>query len=236
VTIRNRKRRANLVIALTVIACLSSYLTGCSLLKKKGSTVDAIAVDDQTPVPAAPASIQISYAKPDDSLQSVIVSTFTGANILRTINEGDGEASVVRFDGGVPIWKFHVGRSLLSGLSKKPYHVTTIEYGKLPQGFIQDAPEVGPPPPLDAGGYYIFAITRASGAISYQAVRVKADFSLQAYDAEPRAGTSYKLCCDVSADFAEPTPDNGVSPDAMPTFPSGDSSGSSAAPPDSPQP
>ena len=105
---------------------------------------------------------------------------------------------MVRFDGGVPVWKFHANRSLLNPLSKTPYHVATVEYGKLPPGFVQDAPEVGPPPPLDAGGYYIFAIQRASGATSYQAVRVKSDFTLEVYDAEPRAGTSYKLCCDVA--------------------------------------
>jgi hypothetical protein len=189
--------------------------------------VEAITVDDQTPTPATPTSIQISYAKPDDTLRSVVVSTFTGANVLRTVNEGDGEASVVRFDGGVPIWKFHANHSVLNPLSElkqTPYHVTSIEYGKVPSGFAQDAPEIGPPPPLDAGGYYIFAIERASGATSYQAVRVKSDFSLQAYDAEPRAGTSYKLCCDVVSDFAEPTPENGIAePDSLPTAPRDDS-------------
>ena len=196
------------------------------MLTKSNAPVEAIAVDDQTPMPATPASIQISYAKPDDTLQSLVVSTFTGANVLRTVNEGDREASVVRFDGGVPIWKFHANRSVLNPLSeiaKTPYHVTSINYGKVPSGFAQDAPEVGPPPPLDVGGYYIFAIERASGATSYQAVRVKPDFTLQAYDAEPRAGTSYKLCCDVVSDFAAPTPENGVAePDNMPPSPAAD--------------
>jgi hypothetical protein len=180
------------------------------MLKKGPAPVEAITVDDQTPLPATPASIQISYAKPDDTLKSVVVSTFTGANVLRTVNEGDGEASVVRFDGGVPIWKFHANRSLLIPLSKTPAHITSVDYGKVPSGFVQDMPEAGPPPPLDPGGYYIFAIERASGATSYQAVRVRSDLTLQAYDADPRAGTSYKLCCDVSSDFAEPTPENGV--------------------------
>jgi hypothetical protein len=182
------------------------------MLKKSSAPVEAIAVDDQTPAPAAPASVQISYAKPDDTLQSVVVSSFTGANILRTVSEGDGEATVMRFDGGVTIWKFHADRNLLNALSKKPYRVSSIEYGKVPANFAQDTPEAGPPPPLDAGGYYIFAIQRTSGAISYQAVRVRSDFTLQAFDAEPRAGTSYKLCCDVGSDFAEPTPENGAEP------------------------
>ena len=55
----------------------------------------------------------------------------------------------------------------------------------------------------------------ASGAISYQVVKVNPDLSLQAYDAEPRAGTSYKLCCNVSADFATPSP-----PISASTYPS----------------
>jgi hypothetical protein len=196
------------------------------MLKKGPAPVETITVDDQTPLPATPASIQISYAKPNDTLNSVVVSTFTGANVLRTVNEGDGEASVVRFDGGVPIWKFHANRSLLNPLSKTPAHITSVDYGKVPSGFLQDMPEAGPPPPLDPGGYYIFAIERASGATSYQAVRVRSDLTLQAYDADPRAGTSYKLCCDVASDFAEPTPDNGVvQPESIPA----------SAPPDSDQ-
>jgi hypothetical protein len=222
VTIRNRKQsaRGRCAIALVLVASLASCIigcSGCSLLKKGGGAGESIMVDDQTPRPAAPASIQVSYAKPDDTLQSVLVSQFTGANVLRTLNQGEGEASVVRFDGGVPIWKFHANRGLLSPLAgKTPYHVTSIEYGKAPPGFAQDAPEAGPPPPLDAGGYYIFAIERASGATSFQAVRVKPDLTLQAYDAEPRAGTSYKLCCNVSADFPEPTPSDIEEPASLP--------------------
>jgi hypothetical protein len=193
--------------------------SGCSMLKKDAAPVEYIAVDDQTPRPEAPASIQISYAKADDTLQSVVVSQYTGANVLRTLNGGDGEASVVRFDGGVPVWKFHANRSLLNPLSKiekTPYHVATIEYGKVPSGFGQDTPEDGPPAPLNAGGYYIFAIERSSGATSYQAVRVKPDLTIQAYDAEPRAGTSYKLCCNISSDFPEPSPSDVEQPAAMP--------------------
>ena len=122
--------------------------------------MEAITVDDQTRVASTPASIQICYAKPDDTLQSVVVSHFTGANVLRTVDEGDGEASLVRFDGGVPIWKFHANRSVLNPLTKsarRQFTLTSIDYGKLPTGFVQDVPESGPPPPLGPGGYYIFA-------------------------------------------------------------------------------
>jgi hypothetical protein len=197
---------------------LALGLSGCSWLKRSSASTpeDYVAVEDQTQRPATPTSIQISYAKTDDTLQSVVVSQFTGAAVLRTSGQGDAEASLVRFDGGVPIWQFHANRSVLNPISeieKAPYHVTTIEYGKVPKGFEQDTPESGPPPPLDAGGYYIFAITRGSGATSYQAVRVRTDLTIQAYDADPRAGTSYNLCCNVSADFREPTPSNSDQPD-----------------------
>jgi hypothetical protein len=228
VTIRNRKQsaRGRCAIALVLAASMGAFAPGCSWLRKGGTPVESIAVDDQTPIPAAPASIQIAYAKADDSLQSVTVSQFTGANVLRTRDEGGKETVVVRFDGGVPIWKFQANRSLLNPLSeikKKPHHVASVEYGKVPSGFAQDAPEVGPPPPLDPGGYYIFAIDRASGASSYQAVKVERDGTLQAYDAEPRAGSSYKLCCDVAADFAEPTPSDIEEPESAPMPPSPDS-------------
>lgn len=206
---------------LAVVAGVSD----CSRLKK-APTDEYIAVDDQTPRAATPTSINISYAKPTDTLQTVIVTQFTGATVLRTIGEGDAQESLIRFDGGVPIWKFHANRSLLNPLNeiaKTPFHLASLEYGVVPKGFVQDAPEAGPPPPLAQGGYYIFEIQRASGATSYQAARVKGDFTIQAYDAEPRAGTSYKLCCDVSSDFSEPTPSDLDQPATLATPPSADS-------------
>jgi hypothetical protein len=192
---------------------------GCSLFRHKPAKATAAASPSAsaTPsltaeaeaTPAPPASIQISYADPKDALRSVTVRSFTGANVLLTRRQGDDQSTVVRFDGGVPVWSFHSGRSLLnplSGLGSKRYRIAKVDYGKVPDGFTQDIPEEGPPAPLDPGSYYIFEIERGSGAVSYQAVRLAADGSLQAYDAEPRAGTSYKLCCNVSSDFAEPSP------------------------------
>lgn len=211
-------------VAFAVVIVLG-WGCGCSILKKNPPPVSGLTVEDETPRPDAPASVQISYAKSDDTLRSVVVSQFTGANVLRTMNRGENEASVVRFDGGVPIWKLHANRSLLNPMSeiqRTPYHVAGLEYGKVPPGFVQDAPDEGPPPPLVPGGYYIFAIERASGATSYQAVRVKPDFSLEAYDAEPRAGTSYLLCCGVNSDFAEPTPSDDAQPGEISSTPASD--------------
>jgi hypothetical protein len=61
--------------------------------------------------------------------------------------------------------------------------------------FISD----GPPHP------YRYTAQRASGTLSYEAMRVEPDGSLDGYEAEPRAGTSYVLCCNVSPDFVQPT-------------------------------
>jgi hypothetical protein len=160
-------------------------------------------------------------------LKSVTVTEYTGASVLRTRKEGEAEAVVVRFDGGVPVWSFHANRSLLNPLTEiaiTPFHIASIDYGKVPGGFTQDVPEIGPPPPLDAGGYYVFAIERGSGAVSYQAVKVNGDLRIQAYDADPRAGTSYKLCCNVAADFAapSPSPDTNQAPFPVPPAPDSD--------------
>jgi hypothetical protein len=204
VSIRNRKSFALAASMLAIVTGVAS----CSWLKHAPKE-EYVAVEDETPRAATPASIQISYAQPTDTLQSVIVTQYTGANVLLTSGEGDAQESIIRFDGGVPVWKFHANRNLLNPLNdigKTPFRVDTIHYGQVPKGFVQDTPEVGPPPPLAQGAYYVFQIKRASGATSYQAARVKSDFSIQAYDAEPRAGTSFKLCCDVSSDFSEPSP------------------------------
>jgi hypothetical protein len=58
----------------------------------------------------------------------------------------------------------------------------------------------------------VFQIDRQSGSTSYQAVKVLADGSLQAYNAQPRAGSSYLLCCNIATEFPEPV----VVPEANP--------------------
>ena len=77
----------------------------------------------------------------------------------------------------------------------------SVTYGKLPEHFAQVTPDSGPPEPLEVGHYYIFTAQRASGTLSYEAVRVETDGSLDGYEAEPRAGTSYVLCCNVNPGF-----------------------------------
>ena len=98
----------------------------------------------------------------------------------------------------------------LTGVGGSKYSLKSVEYAKVPSHFTQILPEEGPPEPLDRGSYYVFQIERQSGSVSYQAVKVLADGSLQAYNAQPRAGSSYLLCCNVTADFPEPV----ILPDA----------------------
>ncbi|MGH7933000.1 MAG: hypothetical protein ACREQN_07500, partial [Candidatus Binataceae bacterium] len=73
------------------------------------------------------------------------------------------------------------------------------------------------PEPLEPDHYYIFEVSRGSGSISWEAVKVSADGSLESYVAEPRAGTSYRLCCNVGLDFtvtggALPGTDSSIAP------------------------
>lgn len=203
-------------------ALLALTTAGCSGRNTALSPAEPAAVESAAGpgasgpiVPAA--SIEIDYAKNYDMLKSLTVMQFTGATVLRTHRmDAERQASVVRFDGGVPVWRFHSERSILNPLSvwkNGRYHVTRVHYGKLPPGFLQDVPDFGPPASLEADSYYVFTIERSSGALSYQAVKVNVDGSLEAYDAEPRAGTSYRLCCNVRRGFIGPETSPGFLPE-----------------------
>ena len=141
---------------------------------------------------------------------------FFGAEVIaNSQRDATHTESVVRFDGGVPIWEFKAEESTfgsVTGVGASKYAISDLQYSKVPSNFTQVLPEEGPPEPLDRGSYYVFEIERQSGSVSYQAVKVLADGSLQAYNAQPRAGSSYMLCCNVTAEFPEPV----VLPDATP--------------------
>jgi hypothetical protein len=157
------------------------------------------------------ATVAISYARKGDYLASLSVSKFSGTEMIESRNlDPQHVASIIRFDGGVTVWEIEADTGMFSKLpvvgSGAKYAVKSVSYGKLPAHFTQVAPDSGSPEPLQTGHYYIFTARRASGALSYEAVRVEADGSLDGYDAEPRAGTSYALCCNVSPDFVQPAP------------------------------
>jgi len=245
--------RARRWMLLPVVLLLSLALAtqGCSYVKSLwGSDDDSTDLDDAAnanegePLPPPVANVAISYRRPGDALARATVIKFFGAEVIKNDQrDATRTESVVRFDGGVPIWEFKADEGTfgsLTGVGAAKYSLKSIEYSKVPSHFTQVLPEEGPPEPLDRGAYYVFQVERASGSVSYQAVKVLADGSLQAYNAQPRAGSSYLLCCNVTADFPEPvilpdtTQDAGAanpSPDQSPDQ-SGAPPDQSAAPPD----
>ncbi len=201
---------ASATLLLVAIALAGAGCSAKTTASAEPAAAPPPAAENGSSQPAVTAKITITYEKQNDTLESVTVKQFTGATVIRNRSvDGKQSASIVRFDGGVTIWKFHSNRTVLNPLSEiesGTYRVEKVGYGDVPTGFTQDVPESGVPEPLAADSFYIFTIKRASGAISYEAVKVNADTSLQVYDADPRAGTSYELCCDLASDFAQPTP------------------------------
>jgi len=203
-------RRATTAVALAMLVLISLVSFGCSSKKK----VEDIGADDNAtdagaePQPPPTATVEISYSRPKDSMERATVSKYFGAEVIQTTQTHSGRnASVIRFDGGVPIWEIRADRSLagrISDIGSSAWAVKQLEYGKVPPHFTQLLPDAGPPEPLDRGSFYVFTIERSSGTVSYQAVKVLADGSLQAYAAQPRAGSSFLICCGLAADFTEP--------------------------------
>ncbi|HTT76666.1 MAG TPA: hypothetical protein VMF50_11900 [Candidatus Binataceae bacterium] len=201
-------RRLGLTIgAAIVFPCM---IGGCALFHHGGPasapsphTVDNAA---NTIPPGPEAKINISYSNPSDYLSSMVVTKYAAANTIATEPKGANRvASTVLFEGGVVVWQVDIdmsGLSILPGIgSKKPYIVRHVKYGEVPQGFQQTTPDSGPPEPLEPDHYYVFSVIRASGSTNYEAVKVEGDGSLIAYNADPRAGDSFQLCCNLTPDF-----------------------------------
>ncbi len=238
-------------LTLALILSFALAAQGCSSVTTKVKSLwssdddstdldDAANANEGEPLPPPVANVAINYRRPGDALARATVIKFFGAEVIANHQRDSTKTeSVVRFDGGVPIWEFKADEGTfgsLTGVGSAKYALKSIEYSKVPDHFSQVLPEEGPPEPLDRGSYYVFQIERASGSISYQAVKVLADGSLQAYNAQPRAGSSYLLCCNVTADFPEPvilpdeTQDAGAGAGAAP--PPDESPDQSGPPPD----
>jgi hypothetical protein len=207
------RQRRPLLLPLAMLLSLALATQGCSYVKSLwGSGDDSTDLDDAAnegePLPPPVANIAISYRRSGDALSRATVIKFFGAEVIANHQrDATHTESVVRFDGGVPIWEFKADESTfgsITGVGAAKYSLKSLEYAKVPAHFTQILPEEGPPEPLDRGAYYVFQIERVSGSTSYQAVKVLADGSLQAYNAQPRAGSSYLLCCNVTSDFPEP--------------------------------
>jgi hypothetical protein len=208
-------------VAVAAIVLFSFAIQGCSIYKEyfdKTPPNSDIEIDDLgdsgTSAPAPTANVQISYKNKGDSLERVTVVKFFGADAMQQIaRDATHQETMVRFGGGVTVWQFKASRSTigsLTGVGNNQYALKSITYGRVPKDFEQVIPDEGPPEPLDRGSFYVFEVTRASGTTSYQAVKVEGDGSLMAYNAQPRAGSSYLLCCNVDQAFTEPV----VLPDA----------------------
>ena len=240
-----RKRRSMLgpivmlmpmMLFFTTALGIQGCSTATSYVKSLWSSDDDTDLGDDTdegePLPPPAANVAVTYKRPGDALVRATVIKFFGADVIANHSRDAAHTeSVVRFDGGVPIWEFKADESTfgsITGVGATKYAVQKIDYAKVPTHFTQVIPEEGPPEPLDRGAYYVFQIDRQSGSTSYQAVKVLADGSLQAYNAQPRAGSSYLLCCNVTSDFPEPVVLPETNPDA------GTENAPSEEPPDQP--
>lgn len=175
-------------------------------------------------LPGPEAKIHISYSHPGDYLKSLVVTKYSDAATIAPSAHG---ASIVRFDGGVEVWRFSDEPKKFLDLSMsgstKNFAISEVQYGLLPSHFVETVPTSGPPEPLEPGHYYIFSVTRSSGSTNYQAVKVNPDGSLEGYDADPRAGASFSLCCNVADDFTLSAP---AAPVDLPPLPDSGGSGS----------
>ncbi len=198
------------LLAILMALLFALVIAGCS--SKDDSDLnadDAAEAGEGEPLPPTKASVEISYHRKGDTLSRAIVTKYFGAEVIENKQRDPRHTeTIVRFNGGVPVWEFKADRGLISEVStlgsSSKYIPRRIEYGKIPARFEQVIPDEGPPEPLDRGAFYVFEIERASGSTSYQAVKIEADGSLQAFNAVPRAGSSFLLCCNVPSDFSEP--------------------------------
>ena len=238
-----RERRI-LLLPAVVLFSLALAASGCSQIKAwwnpdddSSDLDDAANAHEGEPLPPPVANVAINYRRPGDALSRATVIKFFGAEVIANHQrDASHTESVVRFDGGVPIWEFKADEGTfgsLTGVGAAKYSLKSVEYSKVPTHFTQVLPEEGPPEPLDRGAYYVFQIERASGSTSYQAVKVLADGSLQAYNAQPRAGSSYLLCCNVTSDFPEPVilPDTTIQDTGTENPAPDENPGQSGAPP-----
>lgn len=184
---------------------------GCASRKQApAAAVASGAASSESSVSAPSATVQIDYAIKGDHLRSLTVTKFTAAESIPLMpGEERSGVSILRFAGGVPVWQIQteegLGGEILSEFGGgAKFAPAAVRYGRTPRGFAQTIPDSGPPEPLEVGAYYVFAVERARGATSFQAIRVGSDGSILGYDAQPRVGASYALCCNISPDFTAP--------------------------------
>ncbi|GEM_PF-1533295 len=225
------KQGVSTILAYLSILICSCVWSGCSWYKnhiarsgKSDTASNASTTSGQEGAPEQNSptfSVNIEYANKRDYLRTLTVVEYPRAQLLMIRRTGDEDRSLVRFSGGATIWRIEaktIRRTLLSRksplsvLSDLPGPTTkvnsslrlaSVSYGKVPRGFVQTVPSVGPPDPLEPGEYYMVRVEREFGVTNYEVVRLEPNGEITAYDAEPRAGDSYELCCNVPASFFE---------------------------------
>src|ERR1700687_944038 len=98
------------LLAIAALA-LTIGIGGCSARAKQPAPEAAAsptpnqAADSLAP-PGPEAKIQISYSQPNDFLSTLSLTKYSGAIVLATAAAGArGNASVVGFEGGTPVWE-----------------------------------------------------------------------------------------------------------------------------------
>src|SRR5258708_1091237 len=163
------RERRMLMWPVAILLSLALATQGCSYVKSLwGSSDDSTDLDDAAnanegePLPPPVANVAISYRRPGDALTRATVIKFFGAEVIANHQrDASHTESVVRFDGGVPIWEFKADEGTfgsLTGVGAARYSLKSINYSKVPTHFTQVLPEEGPPEPLDRGAYYVFQI------------------------------------------------------------------------------
>ena len=119
--------------AIAAILMVALAVAGCSLTANNDDSDDAADAGPGEPIPAPKATVEITYHKSGDTLSRATVTKFFGAEIIaNAAGSGGRVASVVRFDGGVPIWEINTDRGItdeISGFGKSDYAPKTLSTG-----------------------------------------------------------------------------------------------------------
>ncbi|MGH7935082.1 MAG: hypothetical protein ACREQN_18220, partial [Candidatus Binataceae bacterium] len=148
---------------LALLSLLGIAFAGCAAHKRAASTSSASVPaatssggdhDDANATNGPQASIHVSYAHPNDYLSALIVTKYSGAQIIQTSAAGkEGTPSIIRFEGGITVWQINVDKSVLASLPvldfKNEYQLKQITYATMPRHFLQTLPDSGPPEPLE---------------------------------------------------------------------------------------
>ena len=113
------------VVAGRILLSMALATQGCSYVKSLwGSDDDSTDLEDAAnanegePLPPPVANVAISYRRPGDALARATVIKFFGAEVIANHQRDSSRTeSVVRFDGGVPIWEFKADEGTFGSLT-----------------------------------------------------------------------------------------------------------------------